>query len=166
MTVPDVDPAEPRALKSPLSEATSRLRVLILPLGGLVLVAAAMWIRDAMYGVDQWNPYPIERAAIVGDWKDGGSRLALHADSTYTLDADGLVAQRIGRTASRGLWRLEDYNLLLLDQARGTGHQMKVIVARGEYRIVVSPPDLDMWDGWLGLRRTVRSPAPSCDHCE
>ena len=128
----------------------------------LVLVGVA---RSAWYDIEQWNPYPIPSAALVGTWRAGNSLLEVRPDGSYRLLAEGQPARRFGVQHSAGTWRLDDYNLDLTDSS-GAVRELRLIVAGGEYRIIEQPGDLDGWLAWRGLGRTPISPARPCESCE
>jgi hypothetical protein len=134
----------------PRGRARGKTGALVLAGGAaLVLLPAAC---DAVFGVDEWNPAGVRPAAVVGVWRDGAARLELRADGTYELRARG---QPVGGVeASSGRWTLFDWNVQLADTAGGLAPtRLKVVIARGQYRILESPGDPDNWDGRLGFRR-------------
>lgn len=115
-------------------------------------------------GMDQWNPR-VDAGAVVGTWEARGSRLELRPDGTFRIDASGLAARRTGLTRASGSWTLDDWDLDL-HPAGGATHDLRVVVARGTYRIIEQPEDLDGWTAWPGFHRTPPAPAPECRACE
>ena len=128
---------------------------------GAALLGALLLYAHWSYrtGVDQWNPYPIDPRAIVGTWRIGDSNLELRRDGSFSADVTGITAHRVGITQAEGTWTLRDWNLVLRAHG-GQGSRLRVVVRRGEYRVIDQPEDLDGWTPWRGFSRTPPALAP------
>lgn len=121
------------------------------------LIAMMVGLAAAQPSVDEWTPrFP--RDVLYGRWVAEERRLDLRADGTYTLHEESSV--------KTGRYHLDDWNLRLLDT---TGHPLptppsvlglRVVEANGEYRIINDPVEPDIWDRWMGYRRTPRARVP------
>ena len=131
---------------------------------GLLACLALYGARARVTGVDQWNPVPVRPDALVGTWTAGASRLELHPDGTFRIDARGGAARRVYLTRAEGEWEVDDYNLTLRPVGGGA-RELRVVVANGAYRIIEQPGDLDGWTSWRGFNRRPSSPVPECEAC-
>lgn len=112
-------------------------------------VAANIWFDAAV----EMNPFPVDRAVLEGTWRDGDAVLVFRSDGTFRLDP-GWLADRLKGHNSHGEWKLDDWNLTLLENGGRPLAPLRVIRFRREYRIIVDDfEDPDMWDGRLGFRR-------------
>ena len=115
------------------------------------IVAMMVGLAATQPSVDEWNPQ-FPRDVVYGRWVDGERTLELRADTTFTLREESSV--------TTGRYDLDDWNLRLLD-ADGRplptpSHVLglRVVEKDGEYRIINNPYEPDVWDGWMGYRRT------------
>jgi hypothetical protein len=131
--------------------------------GAAVLGGTAAFIlltigAEQLFGIQEWNPHPVSDMALVGTWRDGDDQLDLRADGTYTLAAS--TRPVYGVSSAAGRWSLFDWNLRLDDALGRHAASLRVVVARGEYRIMPAPGDPDDWNGRLAYRRTPPANAP------
>jgi hypothetical protein len=131
--------------------------------GAAVLGGTAVFIllsigAGQLFGIQEWNPHPVADVSLVGTWRDGDDRLDLRADGTYTLAAS--TRPIYGVSSGAGRWSLSDWNLRLDDALSRRAASLRVVVARGEYRIMPAPGDPDDWNGRLAFRRTPPANAP------
>jgi hypothetical protein len=137
---------------------TVRARAGMAVLGGIAALILVSIGVEELFGVQEWNPFPLRGETLVGTWRDGGDRLDLRADSTYTLVASHHPIY--GVTSAAGRWSLDDWNLRLDDALGRHAASLRVVVARGEYRIMPAVGDPDEWDGRLAYRRIPSAKAP------
>jgi hypothetical protein len=136
----------------------ARARAGALVLGGTVAFLLISTGAGELFGVQEWNPYPVSDKALIGTWRDGEDRLDLRADGTYTLAASARPIYGVSSAAGR--WSRFDWNLRLDDALGRHAVSLRVVVARGEYRIMPEPGDPDTWNGRLGYCRTPSAKAP------
>jgi len=145
------------AYRSSPPKAT-RKRVGVIVLGGAAAFLLIATGAGGLFGIQEWNPHPVSDKALVGSWRDGDDRLDLSADGTYTLAAATRPIYGVSRAAGR--WSRSDWNLQLDDALGRHAASLRVVIARGEYRIIPEPGDPDSWNGRLGYRRAPPANVP------
>jgi hypothetical protein len=141
---------------SPRNPARARAGAAVL--GGTAAFILLSFGAGQLFGIQEWNPYPVSDAALIGTWRDGDDRLDLRADGTYTLAAS--TRPIYGVSSAAGRWSRFDWNLRLDDAVGRHAAGLRVVVARGEYRLMPAPGDPDSWNGRLAYRRTPPATAP------
>jgi len=111
-----------------------------------------------LFGVQEWNPHPLSDEALIGTWRDGDDQLDLRSDGTYTLTAFSRPIQGVNSAAGR--WSRFDWNIRLDDAISRRAVSLRVVVGRGEYRVIPEPGDPDQWNWRLAYRRTPAASAP------